>query len=81
MSVSLPKSGHAPVFCCLTGTYSFILVMFLRFVLPEPFGYPLAVGPAVSQVQGLLWKATGLFPVNYLLKDVILRSCGLFVSV
>lgn len=37
-AVTLPKSGHAPVFCCLTGTYSSILVMFLRFVLPKPFG-------------------------------------------
>lgn len=34
---TLPKSGHAPVFCCLAGTYSSVLVMFLRFVLPKPF--------------------------------------------
>lgn len=37
MNVSLPKSGHAPVFYCFTGTYGFILVMFLRFVLPKAF--------------------------------------------
>lgn len=69
------------MFCCLTGTYSFTLAVFLRFVLPKPSGCCLAVGLAVSQVRGLLRKVRGLLPVDYLLKYIILRSRGLFVSV
>jgi len=55
--------------------------MFLLFALPKSFGHWLAVGPAVSEVSGLSWKVAGLFPLSYLLKDLLLRSCGLFVSI